>query len=139
MKFLVQIDDLPPKKHSEKSMWSSDFEAERLIKLRKKVCEKLTDYKPLSKEIYLKLTVYIPENNKQKGDLDNFITGICDGLMRAHRNSKINKKFDGEHDIDPRTVSFINDDSQVVQIIARKVVNPRIKPHYELEISEKEL
>jgi Holliday junction resolvase RusA-like endonuclease len=132
----IKVDGFPPKKHGEKSMWDNKTEVRRLIKLRNEIRKKLENRKPLSKNIYLKLIVNIPKNNKIVGDLDNFLTGVCDGLMKANPRSKISEEFNKHPSIDPREIYFIEDDSQIVKIIATKMIKPGIKPYYKLEISE---
>lgn len=56
------------------------------------------------------------------GDLDNFITGICDGLQSANSMAKIHPMFSakGFEDISSNQ-SFIVNDLQVIEILAKKI------------------
>ena len=96
---------LPPKKHRKNgSMWRTD--AEKLIVLRKAALGAIEalgqpDFikgEPYFKEgekIRLTLCVHVesqkePESGEPgSGDLDNFVSGVCDGLMKAHTNALV--------------------------------------------------
>ncbi|MCX6818442.1 MAG: RusA family crossover junction endodeoxyribonuclease [Candidatus Aenigmarchaeota archaeon] len=131
------VDGKPPKKHGEKSMWNQKTEAERLITLRKHAKEKLGDDKPLSGNIKLEITVFLPDNKTDKGDLDNFITGICDGLMNAHKYAHIHEEFKKKenNDIHPKEFKMITDDSHVMSICAKKIIKSNCETRYEVTIS----
>lgn len=83
--------------------------------------------------IKLSLRLHLPRNDRSVGDLDNFITGICDGLMAATQRSKV--EWWSRHVGDPVHPSLavaIEDDSEVVQIQAEKVVGQTTEPWYEV-------
>ncbi len=67
------------------------------------------------------------------GDLDNHITGICDGLMAANPLVKTHPRWQEPDvaDICPDRIVGLVDDSQVVQIRARRVVDAS-SPWYRL-------
>jgi len=119
----------PPKKHGEKSMWARNDEAPSVLMLREKALEArskagLDDC--FRSYIALKLTIFAPKSRLESvGDLDNFITGVCDGLQAADSKvlpylHEIFKKLRRE-EIDPRRPLLIQNDAKVVSIIARKV------------------
>ncbi len=78
---------------------------------------------PLTKNISLVLSVCVGErSNQNAGDLDNFITGICDGLQAAHPSTPINAPWsESQHEkIHPRVTLAIQDDAEVMSIDAKK-------------------
>lgn len=126
---------LPPKKDGAKSMWDKPIEAKRLIVLRRNALEALGSQPPFTKGIRLTLRVGVRSgNNQNPGDLDNFITGVCDGLMAAHRLAKIDPIFCKSENLTvypSRTIAIL-DDSQVMKIDAEKRVGPG--DWYEIEV-----
>ena len=72
---------LPPKKDGAKSLWGKPLEAKRLAALRQAALQALEGHPPLQSDIKLTLKLHIPINNRSIGDLDTFVTGVCDGLM----------------------------------------------------------
>jgi len=133
-KYELEISDLPPKKYGANSMWNKSSEASKIIALRKEALAKIKDI-PLRKNLRLTIYIYLQQNNKNIGDLDNFITGICDGLMTAKNKAKISPKFEGMPEINPRAVEFIEDDFRVLKINAEKILINEV-PHYEVIIEE---
>jgi len=80
------VKGLPPKKDWANSMWNKGVEQPRLKALRVAAVEAMAGRPPLDGSLILRLVVHaLPE----EGDLDNFITGVCDGLMAAQRNTPI--------------------------------------------------
>lgn len=131
-KFLVQ--GVPPKKDGSSSMWNKKTEVPRLISLRTAALKAFNGDPPLVTNISLTLNVYIPVNNRSVGDLDNFITGICDGLM-AHNinpNTKISSLFSELNlkDIYPDKPIGIIDDVEIINIQARKIIGNCTSPYY---------
>lgn len=61
-------------------MWRKYLELKRLKALRIAALEAMAGEKPFSSRVELKIGLH---SNKQDGDLDSFIVGICDGLMAA--------------------------------------------------------
>lgn len=135
MKYDFEVPGYPPKKHGEKSMWNHEAEISKLIALRQKAFENYQ--RTLQGNIRLELTIFMIKNNKQEGDLDNYITGICDGLMTAFKgNTKISAEFDKYADIDPSTFCLFEDDSQIIEIVAKKNISENNSKHYRVCISE---
>jgi len=75
------VDGLPPKKDGANSMWRKGSELARLKALRLGAAEAMSGSKPCSSRVELRLVLHC---DKQEGDLDSFVAGICDGLMAAH-------------------------------------------------------
>lgn len=121
--------ELPPKKRT-KSMWGNPMQARRLIALRKKALEAFGSRKPLTKNIRLSLLVCIgPWKGAAKGvkpgDLDNFIAGVCDGLMRADPRASWDPLFRCHENaaVAPCIAIAFEDDSHVTEICAKTVVH----------------
>ncbi len=114
--------DLPPKKDGASSMWGKASEFQRLVKLRQAAHEVFGERPPLQRNIKLSVIIYVGQTNSSAtGDLDNFITGICDGLQAAHPNTPLDLWQDPSlKAIYPRRPIAILDDSQVVSINAEK-------------------
>ena len=131
---------LPPKKDGANSMWGKGTEVENLVALRRAALAKVERGRALARNIRLDLTVHVgSDNNRRTGDLDNFVTGVCDGLMAADGKTP----WQGHavwadprnDDVRPDRVIAIVDDSQVVEIVARKVVGSPKAPGYEIRLS----
>lgn len=120
------VEGVPPKKHGAKSMWSNYIEVKRIILLRKeasKAMEKASINECFNSLIALELTIYVPESKLLSvGDLDNFVTGICDGLQKADRRATLHQKFqDVDPKIHPSSDLLISDDANIVSITAKKL------------------
>jgi hypothetical protein len=136
--YVVQrIEGLPPKKDGAKSMWNKNVELPRLIELRQAVLGAFKGDPPLTKNISLTVRVHVgPVNSRAIGDLDNFITGICDGLQAAGTQTPISNRWcepDCEP-VHPRTAIGILDDAEIMNVDARKIVANE-SPWYSLEIA----
>jgi hypothetical protein len=120
----IQIDvpGLPPKKDGSSSMWTKSVEKPRIARLRRAVHERLAS--PLEGFVSLSLEIRLPAAYLHSaGDLDNFVTGVCDGLMAANGVSWETGDYSGLdwQGVRPdQTVGF-KDDSAVVSITACKV------------------
>jgi hypothetical protein len=129
MRIEFTVEGRPPKKHAEKSMWARDDEARFVVRLREKAFEARSKADLggcFSSLVSLELTVFAPKSRLESmGDLDSFITGICDGLQAADPKvlSHLHKIFqDSEREkIHPRHALLIDNDAKVVSIVARKV------------------
>ena len=119
-------------------MWGKPTEARRLIALRRAALKALDGAPPFSERIELTLAVHVgAANSRLAGDLDNYVTGICDGLMAADPRSKLNTIFDDAQyqDIEPAKVIAICDDSEVVMINAQKLFGRGDSRWYEIGLS----
>jgi len=136
MQFTVY--DLPPKKDGATSMWGKPLQAERLVSLRMATLEVRKEQPPLTENIRLTLTVHVGKvNNKSTGDLDNFVTGICDGLMKRVANSRLCgavwDRPENAH-VHPDEFFLIADDSQITVIHVEKVIGGAEAPWYEVTL-----
>jgi Holliday junction resolvase RusA-like endonuclease len=118
----VEVAGLPPKKDGSSSMWAKSVEKPRIARLRREVRDQLES--PLEGPVSLDLEIRVPGEYLQSvGDLDNFVTGVCDGLMAANG---VTWQLDDYSDLEwqgvlpDQTVGF-KDDASVVSITARKV------------------
>ena len=92
-------------------MWGNQTDAERLIALRREVLGAVTS-SPFTGPVRLTLTIHVGDQapvvtNAGKngfGDLDNFVGGVCDGLMAADPSAKPHGLFDQPEntDVDPK-------------------------------------
>jgi len=117
---------LPPKKDGASSMWRKDPEVDRVIALRLAAEEVLGGRPLLARDIRLSLTLHLARNDRSVGDLDNFITGVLDGLQVVHPNTPWDREprwaDEAVKHVQPNAWAMITDDVEVVEIIARKVV-----------------
>ncbi|MDE2660162.1 MAG: hypothetical protein OXI45_08120 [Acidobacteriota bacterium] len=130
--------ELPPKKGAAISMWGNGTEASRLIALRKAALHALGPNRPFAQNIRLTLRVSVgrPRGGENPGDLDNFVTGVCDGLMAADPRATVHPLFGKEEnaDVDPSKTIAIRDDQHVVEINASKTVGPGTHCRYEVTL-----
>jgi len=95
---------LPPKKDGAISMWGKPAEAGRLVALRIAALQALGGLPPFERNMRLALKVHVgPTNDRRAGDLDNYVTGVCDGLMAANPLSSVHPllRTPERPDIDP--------------------------------------
>jgi hypothetical protein len=131
------VDGLPPKKDGANSMWGKRLEAERLVKLRTAALTAMEGQPPLKRDVGLTITVCVgAENNRSIGDLDTFITGVCDGLMKAAARCRpLPDVWDKvEEAIRPDKSIAIEDDCQVISIQAVKVKDATGRQFYGVEL-----
>ncbi len=133
MEINISVDNLPPKKDGANSMWRKSSELPRLKALRVAVLNALGGSSVCLENVELKIRIYA---DSQSGDLDNFITGICDGLMAAHPRTPIDNSVwvDVSSDVHPRKAIAFSDDAVVERISAERLMPLSSGPHYELEI-----
>ncbi len=132
---------LPPKKDGANSMWKKPAEVSRLLALRRAALAALRDGPPFQDNIRLVMRVYVGRSNDRgTGDLDNFVTGVCDGLMAAAPRMPWRAHpawLEAENDaIRPDRVVAIVDDSQIIEIRACKLQGREAVPWYEIELSD---
>jgi len=134
------VDGLPPKKNGANSMWGKRLEAKRLVALRQSALQALKGQPALQSNIKLILKIHIPVNNRSIGDLDTFVTGVCDGLMATRYGGKLDPIWDNEEleNIHPIKTVAIVDDSQILRIQAEKVIGDTEQPWYETVLEGEE-
>lgn len=92
-----RVEGLPPKKDGANSMWEKRLESQRLVSLRRVALEKMGGRPPLKSDINLTLSVNVgAKNDRLVGDLDNFVTVTCDGLMEMAPRCKPCIEFSAE-------------------------------------------
>lgn len=133
------IDGLPPKKNGANSMWGKRLEAERLVSLRKGALLAMNGRPPLKRDIKLTISVCVgSKNDRSAGDLDTFITGVCDGLMKRAAGSKLCPTGIWDkpenRDVHPDVPIAIDDDSQVISIQAVKIVGDTARQFYDVTL-----
>jgi len=96
VKYQFQVKGLPPKKDGAQSMWGKPSEAKRLVALRQAAFQALKEQLPLQSNIKLTLNIHLPVNNRSIGDLDTFVTGLCDGLMATPYGGKLDPIWDNK-------------------------------------------
>ena len=131
----VVLDELPPKKGGRPgSMWNKNkkpSQTQRLIALRKAAHQALGTEQRFTKEVALKLAVCVgePKNGgdpSNRGDLDTWIAGVCDGLCKAKGNVNLDPSFDSPENahVKPLEWSALRDDGIITKIVAEKHVGP---------------
>ena len=125
--------DLPPKKDGANSMWQKPAEVQRLRLLRTAAARAMQGRPPLCRNITLELEIHVgARNSRSTGDLDNLVTGVCDGLMAADPRAIRPDIWgaDAGTAICPSMSIAIEDDSDVVAISAKKIIGDTTAPWY---------
>ncbi len=128
-RFSFQVQGLPPKKDGANSMWRKGTEMERLKALRVSAFEAMREIPVLSRKAWIWIVVHA---DARAGDLDNFITGVCDGLMAAHPNTVIDGQLwvDVPAKVHPNNAIALSDDSIVEKIRADRKPSRKGEEHY---------
>jgi hypothetical protein len=132
--YRFEVKGLPPKKDGAQSMWGKRLESERLVALRQAALQALKEQPPLESNIKLTLKIHLPVNDRSIGDLDTFVTGVCDGLMATPYGGKLDPIWDNKEleNIHPTNTIAIDDDSQVVSIQAEKIIGGSSQQWYKV-------
>ncbi|EGL84191.1 hypothetical protein CathTA2_0251 [Caldalkalibacillus thermarum TA2.A1] len=84
--------------------------------------------------------IYLPQTKIERaGDLDHFITGICDGLRAAHPRVQPHPVFKTSvnKEIDPFRPLLIEDARKVMAITAwKQKLGENCRPYYKVMIEE---
>lgn len=132
------VHDLPPKKCSERSMWSKPQEIPRVISLRQAAFASMNGAPPLRDAIRLSVRILLATDDRTLGDLDNFVSGICDALQRANTSAGlvVGSAWDADklRDIAPDRFAVIGDDNAIVSIQAERLVTTGSEAFYEVEL-----
>lgn len=141
MSFTFTVPGPPPKKSGSQSMWATDPDVNRLIALRLAAHATFGAAAPLLGDVRIKLVAHIgPANTRAVGDLDNYVTGVLDGLQCAVGDSWNSRPaWNQPHvaHVRPDLWCAFADDVNVVEIEARKVIGPLDvdRPFYEVTVS----
>ena len=131
MKVQFTVQGLPPKKDGANSMWGKREETPKIVALRKEASKAFAGRPPLRTNIRLTVRAYVgPTNTSSTGDLDNFLTGICDGLQAAHPRAHVLGDYDDV--IRPSKVIGIVNDTDIIEIHAHKMIQAVAAPFYEV-------
>ena len=117
-------------------MWAKSAEVPRLIALRQAALVAMAGGPPLRSNISLELEVHCPSSGSQRiGDLDNFVTGVCDGLMAADLRINSDPRWEAPEceTVRPSLCMAIEDDDAVVSIIAKKILGASV-PWYRVSL-----
>jgi len=152
IKISFDVDDKPPRK----SQWGKD--ANLIIKLRESALKARNDEgisKYFSGHVKLSLIIYSQnvanpkyiqsgddDPEKFVGDLDSFVAGVCDYLHKGPKKGE-NKfepspLFEDKPEIGPNVPLIIYDDSQIVEINAKKEEGDHTHYHVEVIFLNKE-
>ncbi len=130
-KVAFSVSWLPPKKDGANSMWGKPSERERIKSLRLAAYQAMQGQPLAESWVHMAVRIYAEPAD---GDLDNFITGICDSLMAAHPRTPINDM--DWNDVDPNVKPIYpiiyKDDALVNQISAERLSPNDKGRHYEV-------
>ncbi len=134
MRVRFHVLGLPPKKDGANSMWNKRSEFQRLRALRVEALHAMQGHPLRDSPLRLVLHVYAAP---AAGDLDNFITGVCDGLMAATPDATIDPRWaDLPEAVQPAQAIAFTNDKWVTKIEAERVplATGGEEPHYEVEL-----
>jgi hypothetical protein len=133
MRIEVTIPGVPPRKDVGHMMWGRSSDLPRLKLLRRIVKEQITTEEPPEGRVALSLRVFAEIS---EGDLDNFVGGVCDGLMPALPNvPSVLRDWPGEPpEIGPERPIAFTDDKWVSRIFAERLPVDAEGIRYELAI-----
>jgi hypothetical protein len=125
MRIEFSISGRPPKKHGEKSMFSRSDEVEYVAKIREEALKARSKFgidNCFSSWVRLELLVFA-RDVENIGDLDTFVSGVCDALQAADLKvlPHLHPIFERNKSIDPRIPILLEDDKKVVSIVAQKM------------------
>ena len=138
-----KVDGKPPKKGTDESI-QAERQGKSVFILREKALEtrkKAGLGKCFEVPVKFTLTIFAQNITQRKdsedyvGDLDSFIAGVLDSLQPPpeHPDFDINPIFKERDDIGLKVPLIIEDDSQVVQVTAKKESTTN-KPFYKVVI-----
>jgi len=132
-----KVQGKPPKKDGSNSMWGKKSEAQNIVNLRKAAitARNEIDTSPYTGRVSIELTIYADNSViESMGDLDNFITGICDGLQAADTRAKMQGLILNE--CEPYQPVLYYTDAKVYNIQARKIPIENQDTYYTVKVKE---
>ncbi len=126
-----KVQGKPPKKDGANSMWGKKSEAQNIVNLRKAAITARNELNitPFTGRVSIDLTIYADNAViESMGDLDNFITGICDGLQAADPRANMQDLVLNEGT--PYQPVLYYSEAKVVNIQARKIPIENQGTHY---------
>jgi len=139
MSISFKVQGKPPKKDGSSSMWGKKSEALNIVNLRNAAIKAREDQNTglFSSRIGIDLIIYASEKEiESMGDLDNFVTGICDGLQAADPRAKMQDVIKNECIVDPLQPVLFYTDAKVFEINAKKIPVKENNGYYEVIIRE---
>lgn len=137
----ISVMGLPPKKRTDLSLWSHEAEVPKVINLRKVARQSFGNHLPFKSNIRLRLSVFLTEkefNLPHVGDLDNFVSGVCDALQAANMNpDDWHQSFQlpENQDVHPTLAIGILNDLAVISIVADRFhTSDDTETHYTITI-----
>lgn len=126
----VEVRCRPPRKGKTVSVWGND--GEYTLRLRQAVLGQMKIMGiagPHEGWVRITLKVYAPNigrvNHQYIGDIDAFVSGVCDAIQPAHTNVRDpSPVFEGHPDVAPDVPLVIRNDSQVREVVAKKIEDP---------------
>lgn len=116
-------------------MWRKPSEFQRIKALRMAAADAIAQSgpPPPAGDIHLSLRVYA---RPEAGDLDNFITGICDSLMAANPRTPIDPEvwIAVPEEARPNRHILFSNDARIARIEAERVPPTAESPGYVLEV-----
>jgi len=139
MAISFKVQGKPPKKDGASSMWGKKSEAINIVNLRNAAIKAREGQNTgiFSSRISIDLTIYANEKEiESMGDLDNFVTGICDGLQAADPRAKMQDIVKSRCIIDPLQPVLFYTDAKVFEINAKKIPIQENNGYYKIIIKE---
>jgi hypothetical protein len=130
MKFQFQVEGLPPQKSEGRSVWGyvSRMKALRISAFNASQGRLLPEG-----AIRLAIRICAPIDD---ADLDNLISGVCDGLMAARKGTRID--YDQWKDVpdgaQPHKSLIYKSDVWITRIEAERIVAKDRERYYEVEV-----
>ena len=106
-----------------------------MVALRTAALQALGGLPPFERDVRLALKVHVgPTNDRRAGDLDNYVAGVCDGLMAADPRSSVHPSLRTPErpEIHPSQCIAIRDDSEIISIQAEKLFGLGNRPWFEV-------
>lgn len=142
MRIKFTVNDRPPQKHGEQSVWAQDVEAPRIVSLRKAALEARQEAgadKAFDLLVAMEVHVFMPKAQLESiGGLDSLVAGVIDGLQAVDTNVTPHKVFQElPKEADPSQPLLITDNAKIVLILARKMAFTESQEfRYEVAVEE---
>jgi hypothetical protein len=137
MSVTFKVDGKSPKKDGSQSMWGKNSEALNIVNLREAAykASQETNQPLFTEHTRIELTMHINQNEIETiGDLDNFITGVCDALQPADPRANLHKTIQ-ESPISPLEPILYHTDAKVMKIHAKKIPTKDTN-HYTITVTQ---
>lgn len=125
---------MSPKKDGASSMWNKSAERERIKRLREAVASVVGDrVAPVEASVRITLVLWA---ERGAGDLNNFITGICDALQACDTQTPVeDEEWGGVNSrMHPRRCVGLSNDRSVDHIKAERRPLAQGEPRYVLTL-----